>query len=401
MPDNSTQSSIRLTREQPLPFPTGDKYRYENFVLAYSFTLCLIFFLSASCFNCICDKPIAVDYPDAAKFNFSMDGWASICAIPASFEQFFNDRFAYRDRLIGARSFVDLKLFRVTGSSKVLYGKSGNFYYFDPANRRMIEGTYPFKPKLLKAWKALLEERYSWCKEHGIDYYFVLAPTKSSIYPEYLPDSYPHYYRETRTDVLLEFLKQTKSPVPVLDLRPSLRAAKGKLPLFFLTDLHWNPLGSYYGYRSLINSLREAHPEIGAPTELSEFDLRPLHYKRGDLSRMMGLMGVLTETTVQVCPKNRSKSSLIRDNNFTENALGLKGAEAFGFHQDGTTLPSAVMFRDSFACYMIDFYLPKHFSRISFFWQPDFSQSIVLREKPDIVLQEIVECRLYSPMPKN
>jgi len=59
------------------------------------------------------------------------------------------------------------------------------------------------------------------------------------------------------------------------------------------------------------------------------------------------------------------------------------------------------MFRDSFSCYMIDLYLPKHFSRISFFWQPEFNESIVLREKPNIVLQESVECSLYSPLPEN
>ncbi|PWT95041.1 MAG: hypothetical protein C5B53_12025 [Candidatus Melainabacteria bacterium] len=397
----SIPPSIRLPREQPLPLPTGEKRRSENSIVALSFAFCLIFFFANSTFNCLCDTPILVDYPEAAKFPQVTDIWANLSSITSSFEKYFNDRFAFRDRLIGARTLLDLKLFRVTGSTKVIFGKNGYFYYADNANRRMIEGTRPFTPKQLEAWKALLERRYNWCKEHGIDYYFVLAPTKSSIYPEYLPDPYQHSFRKTRTDTLLDFLKQTQSPVHVVDLRPSVREAKGSLPLFLLTDLHWNQLGSYYGYKSLIDSVRTLHPAIGAPTDLSEFDLRPLHYVKGDLSRMLGVLGIITETNLEVRPKHRSKINLIRDKNYTENKYGLEGTRAFGFHQNGSCLPSAVMFRDSFSCYMIDLYLPKHFSRISFFWQPEFNESIVLREKPNIVLQESVECSLYSPLPEN
>lgn len=58
-------------------------------------------------------------------------------------------------------------------------------------------------------------------------------------------------------------------------------------------------------------------------------------------------------------------------------------------------LPRAVMFRDSFASSMIPF-LSEHFRRIVYEWQGpnQFNYALVEREKPDVVIQEMVERKL-------
>jgi len=391
---------IRLLRQQPLPLPSSDKNHNENLIVSRTFSLCLFVFFAASIANWFSPKIVLNENREAAILPVLAWSQASLSSLPHSFENFFDDRFAFREQLVAKNSLLYLKLFRVPGSKKVLLGKNGFFFYFDESNRPMIMGARPFSVKQMCAWKCVLEERHNWCKERGIDYFFLLVPGKSSIYPELLPDAYSKCSRRTRTDQLIDYLKETHSPVQIIDTRPAVLSGKGPLPLYFKTDSHWNRLGAYYGYKSMIESLRKRHPALAPPHQLSEYTLGPFPFKYGDLARMQGLFGILSETTVNMVKRHPYPADLVLDSQYTENELGLgELSRAFGYHRNKSELPSLVMFRDSFARFMIDPFMPDHFSRCSFFWQPEFSKSIVLREKPDIVVQQILERSFYRPYP--
>jgi len=58
-----------------------------------------------------------------------------------------------------------------------------------------------------------------------------------------------------------------------------------------------------------------------------------------------------------------------------------------------------VMFRDSFANALIP-YLAEDFSRVAFVWDRDLDPELVLRERPDVVIQEIVG-RFLGRRPKD
>ena len=60
------------------------------------------------------------------------------------------------------------------------------------------------------------------------------------------------------------------------------------------------------------------------------------------------------------------------------------------FEQEDTRLPRAVMFRDSFAIWLTPL-LSENFSHIRYSWQYTFDREIIERERPDIVIQEMVE----------
>jgi alginate O-acetyltransferase complex protein AlgJ len=381
--------------------PLSEKSRFnENLLTACFFAICLFVFFSVSVTKCLSRKIVLHENRQAAKFPHLQCNWDSLCSFPESFNDYFDDRCAFRDRLIAFKALMYLKLFHVSGSSQVVIGKNGFLFYADKANRPMLMGSRPFSKDELEGWKKLLEHRHKWCLDKGMDYFFALTPAKSSIYPSLLPDEYSSRARLTRTDQLIKFLQQTHSPVRIIDLRGGLRSTKDSLPLYLKTDTHWNQLGAYYGYTSLIEGLRRKYPEIHPATSLSEFNVRPYHFDRGDLARLQGLIGILSETSIQLNPKHPPAAHLYEDSGFTENKIGGEDTKAFGYHQNGTHLPSVVMFRDSFASYMIELFLPEHFSRISFFWQPEFSESIVQREKPDIVLQELLESCLYCDLPQ-
>jgi alginate O-acetyltransferase complex protein AlgJ len=64
----------------------------------------------------------------------------------------------------------------------------------------------------------------------------------------------------------------------------------------------------------------------------------------------------------------------------------------------GSTLPTAVMFRDSFTSWLAPF-ISEHFSRIVYLWQKDFDANVIRSEKPEVVIQEMVSRHLYLYTP--
>ena len=63
------------------------------------------------------------------------------------------------------------------------------------------------------------------------------------------------------------------------------------------------------------------------------------------------------------------------------------------------TMPRAVVFRDSFSNALVPF-LSEHFERIVWVWDRDVLPEVVLREQPDLVIQEVVG-RFLDRRPKG
>src|SRR4029078_6955198 len=64
----------------------------------------------------------------------------------------------------------------------------------------------------------------------------------------------------------------------------------------------------------------------------------------------------------------------------------------------GSTLPRAVIFRDSFTSLLAP-YLSEHFSRAVYLWQNNFDAEEVLKEHADVVIEEIVGRHLHNFIP--
>jgi hypothetical protein len=66
-------------------------------------------------------------------------------------------------------------------------------------------------------------------------------------------------------------------------------------------------------------------------------------------------------------------------------------------HRD-RSLPTAVIYRDSFAGRLIPF-LSEHFSRAAYLWQNELDFEEIERDKPDIVIQEFVARHFFAYVP--
>jgi hypothetical protein len=113
----------------------------------------------------------------------------------------------------------------------------------------------------LTQWRRAVEGRRAWWRERGAEYLLVLVPNKSTIYPERLPAFLRSQARPGKLDQLVGHLRDQQSPLPVLDLRAALLAAKAQQTVYWPTDSHWNAEGLTVASAAILARLGE----LGVP----------------------------------------------------------------------------------------------------------------------------------------
>ncbi len=323
--------------------------------------------------------------------------YASLAAFPAGFEAFFNDHFGFRGRLIHWLNTVKVGCLRVSPTSQVILGRNG-WLFFGDVELEYYRAARPFTAKQLAAWRRCLESRQRWLAARGIPYVVVVAPNKSTIYPEFMPRSFNKVHAESRLDQLMDYLT-ANSNLRIIDLGDVVRAAKHRGQVFYQTDSHWNNRGAYAGYARIMEAVSERFPQSKAIPR-SEFHEVKISESERDLSTLLGMGPYYRENHVDlelILPKRavrRQPSSAEVD---APGRLSTSGPDIVDEYPD-PTLPAAVMFRDSFADSLEPF-LSEHFRRIVFSWQYTFDRDLVEREKPDLVIQEMVERTLMMNSP--
>ncbi len=251
----------------------------------------------------------------------------------------------------------------------------------------------------------MMNDRDAWAKENDIKLYLVIAPNKSSVYPEYVPEKLTAADK-TNADVIVEHLAEN-STVEVIDLRQPLIDAKAEYgdTLFYKYDTHWNNNGGFVGYSEIMRRINEDVP--GAYTlEKSDFNIEEQETYMKDMAYYLGYYNRYTDFG----PVYTLKSGMTATIGETEGD-GYWGQFRFCARwQDGysdalkyityentynSDAPSVYVYRDSFAVSMVHF-LKDSFHNSVFNWTYDFSKQEILDSGADIVIMEVVEKQLYD-----
>ncbi len=322
----------------------------------------------------------------------------SLQEFPAAFNAFFNDRFAYRQELVSCLNYVCYRAFSVSNSPAVAVGDHGWLFYLGYGDEETARHYPLFTRAELEMWRNVLEARRAWLAARSCKFLFVVAPSKCSIYSEEVPKAYWPVLPQSRQDQLLDYLR-ANSHVDVIDLRQSLLTAKKFVRLYHQTDTHWNTVGGYIGYTKLAERLKEWFPQI-RPFSFADLRVDTVKFAQGDLENMMGLHGLITETVPRSLPKLMPswRNCEIKPNGLSE--VTPKEFAPYATEIDDRSLPRAICMRDSFMAYM-EPYLSAHFRRIAYYWQQEFPSTMIEREKPDVVIEEMVERNLVNFYPHN
>jgi alginate O-acetyltransferase complex protein AlgJ len=318
------------------------------------------------------------------------------------YEAYLNDHFGFRKHLVFHHNRLTVELFRTSPTVKVLIGRQGwlfisndNDYNNEIISYRALK---PFSQQELVQFKIVLEQRRDWLAKRGCRYVFMVAPNKSTIYPEFLPATIRKAHPQTRMDQLIDYLAKHSS-LRILDMRPALLAAKAKNRIYHKTDSHWNDLGGYFAYREIILHLQRYFPDV-KPRPLGDFKIDRRLTQGGDLAIMLSLQKkMFRETRITVRPKVPFRSRrAVPTAEFPE----FKWIHLTATACPGGQIPAAVMVRDSFAHQFYP-YLSEHFRRMVYIWDwgLHFYPDVIEKEKPVIVIDQMVEWALMNRVPKN
>lgn len=319
---------------------------------------------------------------NAADRPHSLFGWLD----------YFDDHFGFRQQLIRAHAYVSLRVLRVSPSPTVIRGRGGWLYYADDSALEDYESLTPFTSDELAAWRDALVAIRDALSARGVAYVFVLAPDKHVVYPEFMPATIHRRHRRYRMDQLLDYL-HAHSNLTVVDLRGPLFEGKRRERLFHLTDTHWNDRGAFIGANEI---LRVSRP-IGVQPDARDAFVATERPRPGlDLAEMLSASALFTETSLDLVPRTPRRAKLVEPADLREGYEVARVITEVGDER----LPRAVVFRDSFGSGLIPF-LSEHFSRAVYLWQNNVDLDIVAKERPALVIHEIVGRRLETLDPSG
>ena len=367
--------------------------------IALVFMLILILPLAFSIFDFIPSEKVKEQRALKSLPEFNL---GYLDPFPQQFESYYSDNFELRNHYLILNSWLKLDLLNVAPiSKKAIIGENGWMYL-----RKDINEVYLGKNLVdidkLKNYYEIFKYRKNFLDSINCKYYFVIAPVKVTIYPEFLPLSKYIPRQFSLTDQIVSLL-DTVQDFTIIDLRPVLKNAKSDIRLFNKTDTHWNDYGSLLAYESIMNIISKDFPNL-SPHDLSEYSIDSVLTDGMNMLHMLGIYHEIRENRVfqenrLLCTpasfKNKSKKG--KKNGYTiPEWFSLKAEYELVFTNEDDSLPKLLMIRDSFARTVIP-YLSEHFSESVYIfdgWHHDFNENIVIEKKPDIFIQFVLESQI-------
>jgi len=321
--------------------------------------------------------------PDFKWNNYDLNNY------PKRFENFINDQFGFRERLIQMYYMLNYNLDPMSSTEYVIVGKNGWLFWNGEDIIEDYRNSRPLTSKELEKIKKYLETKYYWLKEQDINYLFVITPNKHTIYGENIPSNIRKVNNKSRYDQIIEYIG-AHSEVPLIDLRPVLLKAKKNAQLYYKNDTHWNVIGANYAQHEIAEYLSTLYPAIKPKLHpLDSFEFNIGH--GGDLVEMMNL-GKITE---EVIPYLNTEGTRCKKIDLDKKLYNLEDSNPL-FMTDCPTNHgiNALIFRDS-SFEQLQPYISEYFSKATYVWirLPDLGtlKETVLKTRPNIVIDQIAE----------
>jgi alginate O-acetyltransferase complex protein AlgJ len=306
------------------------------------------------------------------------------------YQNYFNDNFGFRNVFIRINSYVNLRIFGVspTPLPDVIVGKDGWLFYnvsTDGSNLDDYYGLAGFTSNQLSAIKQNMSRLRSETISRNILLIFIIAPSKHTVYEEYLPTRVAMMKGKiSRVDELHSAWGGNDAGAFFVDARRLLVTAKKemKYPLYYRTDTHWNNLGAFLVYSEVMKRVKVRYPMVRALT-LDAFNIFSEQIQGRDLARMVNMTGQMSDTEVTLKPIAPAAAK--------HSGAPYAYGTAMQSQTGGCDNPRLVAFGDSFLPFLIP-YFSESFSKGLYLASPltvDFS--IIDKEKPDVVIVELAE----------
>ena len=315
--------------------------------------------------------------------NFKIN---NIQNIPSELNTYFTDQAFLKSYLFNLYTRFKLAV-RDSPSADVTLGKDGWFFLGSPISKKYAN-LINYSSKILPIpgpsnYLQNKSELKSSLNSKGIDYLYIVAPDKSSIYPEYLPDQY-HQFNLRRQSLSASISAQFADELGLsfLNLKEDLLKSKvgSDKPLYYL--------GTHRPQRCKISEVAIAE-RLKLITNHSSLNVKQvdvtINNKKsyiGDLAKFAGATH-LSEDVLYAKPNNSLSVKC------HEGKLGNRSLDCAG----GAEAMRILLVRDSFSGSLIPF-MSQRYKNIPAAWEYPSNARIldlIQETNPDIVIEQVVE----------
>jgi len=236
-----------------------------------------------------------------------------------------------KNALIQGASLLKYNVFNTSALNSVIAGEDGFLFYSETLKDYQNIATIS-KRELFNINRTLfLMQEYT--KEKGGKFLFTVAPNKNSIY-----DYMPYNYIKLNSLGNYELLSENMGSVNNINLFNSFKEQKEIL--YFKKDTHWNNLGAFLSFKSIMKNFNLEYPFY------ENIDFEKRRDFQGDLSRMLNPL--YTEYEDDFYAKKAGEYEfLTRTRSVTQSYI-----ESYNKNRSDSLL----MFRDSFGNALVDFF---------------------------------------------
>lgn len=210
----------------------------------------------------------------------------AISRFPAGFDAYYNDHVPFKNYFVRLNNKIDTRIFRNASVGDVTIGKDNWLFYtvskdgenaladYQRTNLYTEEASEKIADKTLAVSDYL--------KSNGVrNFHYYVAPSKESIYPEYMPDSVKvHGQKESRIQHFASYIK-SRPEINFTYLYDLLLPYKANYQVYYKYDTHLNNLGSF------LLSCKMAEDLTGASPSLSQVQFKEGPVFIGDMSKML------------------------------------------------------------------------------------------------------------------
>lgn len=172
-------------------------------------------------------------------------------SFPSDFDDWWGDHFGLREEMVTAFHAATMDIFNDTLNKKVVVGK-GNYLFYSETMDDYLGISLMSDEEIQKA-AAVIRLQKEYCESYGMDFVFMDAPNKNTVYPEYMPDRFAPTEEPGNRERLYAALEA--QGVDTVDLASLLISHKSEGDLYYEQDTHWNDRGALIAYRAVMEKI--------------------------------------------------------------------------------------------------------------------------------------------------
>lgn len=323
------------------------------------------------------------NYENRSKAEMPMLDINNLQQYPVEFENYFNDNLPFRNQLITLNSKINYYIFHKSSNESVILGKDGWLFYNDvedgdPMADYLGENLFTEKQLQQIAENMVAAEEY--LADKGCEFVLFIAPNKSRVYSEMMPDYYGEPSEEYAVLQIVEYLKENTDIRVVYPYEDLWEAGKQleDVILYHKVDTHWNKAGGYVGSVALLRELGITIPNIWD----EEIEITETDNLSGDLANNISLQKDLIDNEEDYSIEGYGEHDFVTESSEFNGALSYRCVDA--------EPRKLFVYRDSF-CTAMAGVLASQFNESYMMHYKNFHNFQLEEQKPDIFVLEIVE----------